>query len=92
MAEMFNCPNKKITRKTFKKWLMSKGFSRDLAEWFCNVVKYYKGKHSYHDLYFAGLFSSDNQLANVLFDVLFPIPELGSFTLFYTMKETNENG
>lgn len=79
----FCIPHTKMSRKTFKKWLMSKGISRDHAEWFCNVVKYYKGKHSYHDLYFVGLFSSDNQLANVLFDVLFPI---------YTVKETNENG
>ena len=77
-------PHKKMKRKTFKKWLMSKGVSRDLAEWFCNAVKYYKGKHSYYDLYFAGLFSSnDQQLLNALFNVLFPI---------YTVKETNENG
>ena len=76
-------PHKKMSRKTFKKWLMSKGFSRDLAEWFCNAVKCYKGKRSYHDLYFTGLFSSDDQLFSALFDVLFPI---------YTVKETNENG
>lgn len=67
-------PHKKISRKKFKKWLMSKGINRDLAELFCRVVKSFKGKHSYRWLYFNGLFSSTSQgLVNVLFDTLFPI-------------------
>lgn len=67
-------PNKKMSRKTFKKWLMSKGFNRDLAEWFCNVVKSFHGEKSYQSLYFNGLFSSTPQgLFNILFDTLFPI-------------------
>lgn len=70
-------PNKKMSRKTFKKWLMSKGFNRDLAEWFCKVVKSFKGLYSYQSLYFNGLFTSTSQdLINVLFDTLFPIPDL----------------
>lgn len=67
-------PHKKISRKKFKKWLMSRGFNRDLAEWFCRVVKSFKGKQSYQSLYFNGLFSSAPQdLVNILFDTLFPI-------------------
>lgn len=69
-------PHKKISRKTFKKWLMSKGINRDLAEWFCVAVSSFKGKWSYRLLYFNGLFSSTSQdLVNSLFDTLFPIPD-----------------
>jgi len=67
-------PHKKMSRKKFKKWLMSKGFNRDLAEWFCVAVKSFKGGQSYQSLYFNGLFTSTSQgLLNVLFDTLFPI-------------------
>ena len=67
-------PNKKMSRKKFKKWLMSRGFNRDLAEWFCRVVKSFKGKQSYQSLYFNGLFSSKSRdLFNILFNTLFPI-------------------
>ena len=70
-------PNKKKSHKTFKKWLMSKGINRDLAEWFCKVVKSFKGQYSYQSLYFNGLFSSTSQgLVYSLFDTLFPIPDL----------------
>ena len=80
-------PNKKMSRKTFKKWLMSKGFDRDLSEWFCRAVKSFKGQYSYQSLYLNGLlFASTSQnLFNVLFDTLFPIPNL---TL--NNKETEE--
>ena len=80
-------PNKKMSRKTFKKWLMSKGFDRDLSEWFCKVVKSFKGQYSYQTLYFNGLFSSTSQdLLNILFDTLFPIP---NFT-YINNKETEK--
>lgn len=70
-------PHKKISRKKFKKWLMSKGIDRDFAEWFCKVVKSFKGQYSYQSLYFNGLFSSTSQdLIYSLFDTLFPIPDL----------------
>lgn len=65
-------PHKKMSRKKFKKWLMSKGINRDLAEWFCKVVKSFKGYYSYQSLYFNGLFASTSQgLFNILFDTLF---------------------
>jgi len=68
-------PNKKMSRKKFKKWLMSKGIDRDIAEWFCKVVKSFKGKQSYRSLYFVGFFSSTSQdLVNSLYLILnFPI-------------------
>ena len=78
MTTTFTCTltvsHNKKSRKTFKKWLMSRGFDRDLAEWFCNVVKSLHGEKSYQHLYFNGLFSSTPQdLVNILFDTLFPI-------------------
>lgn len=80
-------PHKKMSRKTFKKWLMSKGIDRDLAEWFCKVVKSFKGTRSYRLLYFNGLFSSTSQdLVNILFDTLFPIPDL----TYINNKETEK--
>lgn len=67
-------PNKKMSSKKFKKWLMSRGFNRDLADRFCDIVKSSKGKQSYQSLFLNGLFSSTPQdLFNILFDTLFPI-------------------
>ena len=68
-------PHKKISRKKFKKLLMSKGINRDLAEWFCVAVSSFKGKRSYRPLYSIGLFSPvSKDLIVCLFDALFPIP------------------
>lgn len=65
---------RKMSRKKFKKWLMSKGFDRDLSEWFCNVVKSFKGQYSYQSVYLNGLLASTPQdLVNIVFDTLFPI-------------------
>lgn len=67
-------PHKKMSRKKFKKWLMSKGFHRDIAEWFCNAVKYFRGKYSYECLYFCGRFLEGPEfLFDFLMDTLFPI-------------------
>lgn len=64
----------KISRKKFKKWLMSKGFNRYFAEWFCKAVKSFHGKKSYRSLYLYGQLASTPQaLFNDLFDALFPI-------------------
>lgn len=68
---------RKMSRKKFKKWLMSKGFNRDLAEWVCNVVKFFRGKYSYHYLYFYGWLAPGPQtLFNNLFNALFPIDKI----------------
>ena len=64
----------KMSRKKFKKWLMSKGFNRDLAEWFCKAVKSFHGKKSYRSLCLYGQLASTPQaLFNDLIDALFPI-------------------
>lgn len=65
---------RKMSRKKFKKWLMSRGFNRYFAEWFCKAVKSFHGKKSYRSLYLYGQLASTPQaLFNDLFDALFPI-------------------
>lgn len=65
---------RKMSRKKFKKWLMSRGFNRYFAEWFCKAVKSFHGKKSYRSLYLYGQLASTPQaLFNDLFDTLFPI-------------------
>lgn len=67
-------PHKKMSRKKFKKWLMSRGFHRDIAEWFCNAVKSFRGKYSYECLYFCSQFLEGPEfLCDFLMDILFPI-------------------
>ena len=43
--------HKKISKKTFKKWLMSHGFKRDLAELFCQIIASFGGRISYQSIY-----------------------------------------
>lgn len=47
---------KKVSAKRFKKILISKGLSRDDADFLCYIIGYYKGKVSYLDVYFNTLF------------------------------------
>ena len=64
----------KMSRKKFKKWLMSRGIDRDFAEWFCKAVKSFHGKKSYRSLCLYGQLAPTPQaLFNDLFDALFPI-------------------
>lgn len=65
---------RKMSRKKFKKWLMSRGINRYYAEWFCKAITSFHGKKSYRSLYLYGHFASTPQtLFNNLFDALFPI-------------------
>ncbi len=41
----------KHRRKSFKKWLMSRGVSRDFADWMCRVIGLFKGKVNYETVY-----------------------------------------
>ena len=41
----------KMSKKTFKKWLMSNGFKRDLAELFCQIIASFGGRISYQSIY-----------------------------------------
>ena len=43
--------HKQISKKTFKKWLMSHGFKRDLAELFCQIIASFGGRISYQSIY-----------------------------------------
>ena len=40
-------PEPKMSRKRFKKLLMSKGIGRDTAEYACNLVASYKGSYAW---------------------------------------------
>ena len=42
----------KHNRKTFKKWLMSRGNQRDVAEGICKLVGLMQGRVNYEALYF----------------------------------------
>ena len=48
--------HKKISKKTFKKWLMSNGFKRDLAELFCQIIASFGGRISYQRIYVDSFF------------------------------------
>ena len=55
----------KHRRKTFKKWLMSKNYSRDEAEAICNMLALAQGKVSYEQWFW--IFSlSHNELKNLI--------------------------
>ena len=43
--------HKKISKKTFKKWLMSNNFDRDLAERFCQIIGSFGGRIDYQNIY-----------------------------------------
>lgn len=45
-------PKVKHSRKSFKKWLMSRGYSRDLAETVCKLIGASGGRTSYANLYY----------------------------------------
>ena len=41
-----------MKRKKFKKWLMSRGNSRDISEGFCRLVSLMNGRVSYETIYY----------------------------------------
>lgn len=45
-------PKVKHNHKSFKKWLMSRGYSRDFAEAICDLVGASGGRTSYTNLYY----------------------------------------
>ena len=57
----------KHRRKTFKKWLMSKNYSRDEAEAICDMLALAQGKVSYEQWFW--IFSlSHNELRNLIYN------------------------
>lgn len=60
-SEQFVIRLKKYSRKKFKKYLMSIGYSRDHAERMCNSVACHKGKVSYAMFhFFSVLFENES--------------------------------
>lgn len=60
-------PHSKMSKKTFKKWLMGHKISRDDADWLCWLIATYKGKVSYSSIYAISLFMPS---FNYIFDAI----------------------
>ena len=49
--------HKKISKKTFKKWCMSHGISRNAADYLCKALGWYCGRVRYQDIYYGSIFA-----------------------------------
>ena len=49
--------HKKISKKTFKKWCMSKGISRNASDYLCRTIGQYDGWIRYQDMYCRSIFA-----------------------------------
>lgn len=59
--------HKKISKKTFKKWLMSNNFDRDLAERFCQIIGSFGGRIGYQNIYTQSfLVPTPNLILNII--------------------------
>lgn len=54
--------HQKISKKTFKKWCMSRGLSRNASELACQIVGFNRGKISYQKVYLANIFAPQSYL------------------------------
>lgn len=54
--------HKKISKKTFKKWCMSHGLSRNASELACQIIGFHRGKLSYQKVYLSNLFAPQSYL------------------------------
>lgn len=54
--------HKKISKKTFKKWCMSRGLSRNASELACQIIGFHRGKLSYQKVYLSNLFAPQSYL------------------------------
>lgn len=52
----------KISKKTFKKWLMNKGFTRNGADTICKIIGSYRGEISYQSTYMANLLTPQSYI------------------------------
>ena len=52
----------KISKKTFKKWCMSRGLSRNHSELACQIIGFHRGKLSYQKVYFSNIFAPQSYL------------------------------
>ena len=54
--------HKKMSKKTFKKWLMNKGFTRNGADTICKIIGSYRGEISYQSTYMANLLTPQSYI------------------------------
>lgn len=52
----------KISKKTFKKWCMSRGLSRNASELACQIIGFHRGKLSYQKVYLSNIFAPQSYL------------------------------
>jgi len=52
----------KISKKTFKKWCMSRGLSRNASELACQIIGFHHGKLSYQKVYLSNIFAPQSYL------------------------------
>lgn len=52
----------KMSKKTFKKWCMSRGLSRNASELACQIISFHRGKLSYQKVYLANIFAPQSYL------------------------------
>ena len=54
--------HQKMSKKTFKKWLMNKGFTRNDADTICKIIGSYRGEISYQSTYMANLLTPQSYI------------------------------
>lgn len=70
----------RMTAKRFKKILLSKGISRDDADFLCYLVGWFKGKVSFHEIYFSTLFLRPAVRFYEVFDYIMTKGEISEWT------------
>lgn len=70
----------KMSKKRFKKILMSKGISRDDADFLCYLVGWFKGKVSFHEIHFGALFLRPAVRFYEVFDYIMTKGEISEWT------------
>ena len=70
----------KMSKKRFKKILMSKGLSRDDADFLCYLVGWFKGKVSFHEIHFGTLFLRPAVRFYEVFDYIMTKGEISEWT------------
>lgn len=70
----------RMTAKRFKKILISKGISRDDADFLCYLVGWFKGRVSYHEAYWGALFLRPSVHFYEVFDYIMTKGEISEWT------------
>lgn len=70
----------RMTAKRFKKILISRGISRDDADFLCYLVGWFKGRVSYHEAYWGALFLRPAARFYEVFDYIMTKGEISEWT------------